>query len=315
MATPGYVVPMRPDLRSVAGTPTTRFAPSPTGPLHIGHVANAVWTWGVAASTGGHVVLRLEDHDRGRCRPEYEAAILRDLEWLGLEPDEVSARSLCAGPSPYRQSDNPERYQEALDRISRTASVFHCDCSRKTIVETLGADGFGDGEELRYPGTCRTKGLGPGPGRGVRVLVPDQEVIWQDLSLGRIAQRPSHQCGDCLLKDPHGNWTYQFAVVVDDLEHGIDLVIRGDDLLASTGRQIMLAAWLGRPVPPAFLHHRLIRDDAGAKLSKRDGAPALATLRAAGQSAEAVLGMAAQLTGLQETPAPIGARALGQLFR
>lgn len=315
MATPGYFVKMRPEFRSLPEAPTTRFAPSPTGPLHIGHVANAVWTWGVAGATGGRVVLRLEDHDRGRCRPEYEAAILGDLEWLGLEPDEVSARSFRAGRSVYRQSDNLERYQEALERISRTAAVFHCECSRKTIAETLGAEGFGDGEELRYPGTCRAKGLGPGLGRGVRVVVPDQEVVWQDLRLGRIAQRPSHQCGDLLLKDPHGNWTYQFAVVVDDLEHGIDLVIRGDDLFASTGRQIMLAGWLGRPVPPAFLHHRLIRDDAGAKLSKRDGAPALATMRAAGQSPEAVLGLAAHLTGLQETPAPIGARDLGRLFR
>ena len=108
---------MRPDFRSLPVAPTTRFAPSPTGRLHIGHVANAVCVWGVAASTGSRVVLRLEDHDRGRCRPEYETAILRDLEWLGLEPDEVSARSCHAGPSPYRQSDNPGRYQEALDRI------------------------------------------------------------------------------------------------------------------------------------------------------------------------------------------------------
>ncbi len=315
MATLGYFLKMRPDPRSLPAAPTTRFAPSPTGPLHIGHVANAVWTWGVAAATGGRVVLRLEDHDRGRCRPEYEAAILGDLEWLGLDPDEVSIRSLHAGRSSYRQSDNPGRYQEALDRISRTATVFYCECSRKTIAKTLGDDGFGDSEELRYPGTCRAKGLGPGPGRGVRVVMPDQEVVWNDLLLGRIAQRPARQCGDLLLKDPHGNWTYQFAVVVDDLEHEIDLVIRGDDLFASTGRQIMVAGWLGRPVPPAFLHHRLIRDDSGAKLSKRDGAPALATMRAAGASAEGVLGLAAQLTGLQETAAPIGPRELGRLFR
>ena len=151
-------------------------------------------------------------------------------------------------------------------------------------------------------------------GRGVRLVLPDDEIVWHDLILGRVAQRPAHQCGDLLLRDPHGNWTYQFAVVVDDLEHGVDLVVRGDDLFASTGRQIMLAGLLGRQVSPAFLHHRLIRDEFGAKLSKRDGAPALAALRAAGQSPEAALGLAAQLTGLQETPAPIGAGELGRLF-
>lgn len=305
---------MRPDFRSLQVRPTTRFAPSPTGALHIGHVANAVWTWGVAQATGGRVILRLEDHDRGRCRPECETAILNDLAWLGLEADEASARSFGGGPSRYRQSDNAERYQHALDRIRATASVFHCECSRKVIANTLGDDGFGDGEELRYPGTCSTKGLAPAPGRGVRVVLPDDEIVWHDLILGRIAQRPAHQCGDLLLRDPHGNWTYQFAVVVDDLEHDVDLVVRGDDLFASTGRQILLAGLLGREVPPAYLHHRLIRDEFGAKLSKRDGAPALATLRAEGRSAEAILGLAAQLTGLQATPAPIGAGELGGLF-
>ena len=301
---------MRPDLRPLPARPTTRFAPSPTGPLHIGHVANAVWTWGVAQATAGRVILRLEDHDRGRCRPEYEASILRDLEWLGLEPDDASARSFRGGPSPYRQSDNAERYLRALDRVRAVAPVYHCECSRKTIAMTLG-----DGEELRYPGTCRHKGLAQATGRGVRLVVPDDEIVWHDLMLGRMAQRPARQCGDLLLQDPLGNWTYQFAVVVDDSEHGIDLVIRGDDLIASTGRQIMLAGRLGRRVPAVHLHHRLIRDEAGAKLSKRDGAPALATLRAAGQPAEAVLGLAAHLTGLQDAPTPIAARELGGLFR
>ncbi len=311
----GYFGMMRPDLRKLPAKPTTRFAPSPTGPLHIGHVANAVWTWGVAQATGGRVILRLEDHDRSRCRPEHEASILEDLRWLGLEPDEASARSFQGGRSAYRQSDNPERYELALGRVRAAAPVFHCECSRKTIARTLGASGFGEGEELRYPGTCRSKGLEPAVGRGIRVVLPEDEVVWSDLMLGRIAQRPAQQCGDLLLRDPLGSWTYQFAVVVDDWAQEVDLVIRGDDLFASTGRQIQLARILGRATPPAFLHHRLIRDEGGAKLSKRDGAPALANLRAAGKTSLEVLGLAAHLTGLQESPAPIAAGDLGRLFR
>ncbi len=306
---------MRPDLRKLPARPTTRFAPSPTGPLHIGHVANAVWTWGVAQATGGRVILRLEDHDRSRCRPEHEASIHEDLRWLGLKPDAGSAATFLGGRSAYRQSDNPERYQRALDQVRGVASVFYCECSRKAIARTLGASAFGEGEELRYPGTCRSKGLLPLAGRGIRVVLPEEEVIWSDVMLGRIAQRPAQQCGDLLLRDPLGSWTYQFAVVVDDWEQQVDLVIRGDDLFASTGRQILLARMLGRATPPAFLHHRLIRDDAGAKLSKRDGAPALATLRAAGKTPEEVLGLAAHLTGLQGTEAPIPAGELGRLFR
>ena len=246
--------------------------------------------------------------------PEHEASILRDLHWLGLEPEAASARSFQGGRSPFRQSDNPERYQRALGLVREAAPVFWCECSRKTIAKTLGEDAFGEGEELRYPGTCRSKGLEPAVGRGMRVVVPDEVIVWSDLMLGRMTQRPARQCGDLLLRDPLGSWTYQFSVVVDDWEQGIDLVIRGDDLFASTGRQILLAGMLGRRTPPAFLHHRLIRDEAGAKLSKRDGAPALATMRAAGQPAEAVLGLAAHLTGLQDTPAPIAAAELGRLF-
>lgn len=294
---------MRPDFRSLPVCPTTRFAPSPTGPLHIGHVANAVWVWGIAQATGGRVILRIEDHDRGRCRPEFEAGILRDLEWLGLEPEEA-----C------RQSDHDDRYREALERLAAAAPVYRCECSRKAIAARFG-DAAGAGGELWYPGTCRNKGLGAGPGRGVRVVLPDQEIAWYDLLQGRIVQRPSRQCGDLLVRDSHGNWTYQFAVVVDDLEQDVDLVIRGDDLTGSTGRQILLAGLLGRQTPPAWVHHPLIRDDSGAKLSKRDGAPALATIRSAGRPPEAVLGLAAHLTGLQPAPVPVAARELGLLFR
>ena len=154
------------------------------------------------------------------------------------------------------------------------------------------------GHEVRYPGTCREAGLPLGaPGVGTRAVLPADAVRFTDLLLGDQEQVPAQQCGDLLLRDAMGNWTYQFAVTVDDLRHGVTLVVRGADLLGSTGRQILLGRLLGRPEPAAFLHHPLILGEAGAKLSKRDGAAAIRTLRAAGIGAAEVLTLAAEATG------------------
>lgn len=297
--------------------PVTRYAPSPTGRLHLGHVVNAVWVYGIARAASGRVVLRMEDHDRGRCRPDYERGILEDLAWLGLSADGDSEASLAAGgKSPYRQSDNEARYQEAVTRLeAEGARLYWCDCSRRTVLQALGEDAPGAGEELRYPGTCRDKGLAPGPGRGLRLVLPDDDVAFEDLRLGGLVQTPVRQCGDLLLRDATGNWTYQFCVVVDDLEHGINLVVRGEDLLGSTGRQLLLRRLLGSSGAPQFLHHPLILDETGAKLSKRDGATGIAELRAAGVSADEVLGMAARRSGLLPAPGSITAGTLGNLFR
>lgn len=293
--------------------PTTRFAPSPTGFLHLGHVANAVWTWGVAQAGGGRVVLRMEDHDRGRCRPEYERAILHDLEWLGLEAEPISGRSFDGGPSAYRQSDMADRYREAVERLATVGQVYGCECSRKTIAAAVA--GTEPGEELRYPGICRDKGLALTAGRGIRVALPDRAVVFEDLRLGSMTQRPIDQCGDLLLRDQTGNWTYQLCVVVDDLAHGVDLVVRGEDILASTGRQILLGEMLGWSAPPRYLHHPLILGETGAKLSKRAQSATLGSMRDAGRSPAEVLGLAAHLTGLLAAPDPVPASRLGDLFR
>ena len=212
--------------------PLTRFAPSPTGYLHLGHVANAVWVWGLARALGGRVLLRLEDHDRGRCRPDYESALLDDLEWLGLVPDVGAVAELRAGPSPYRQSDARESYEAALARLTSRGGVFVCDCSRKDLARA-GGDVFN--EETPYTGRCRSRALAPAPGRGVRLRVDPGVERFDDARLGPREQMPAAQCGDLLLRDRLGQWTYQFAVVVDDLRHGVDLVVRGEDLLESTG--------------------------------------------------------------------------------
>jgi glutamyl/glutaminyl-tRNA synthetase len=289
--------------------PLTRFAPSPTGYLHLGHVANAVWTWGLARALGGRVLLRLEDHDRGRCRPGYERALLDDLDWLGLEPDVGRVAELRAGTSAYRQSDAGAAYEAALARLG--ASVFACECSRKDVART-GGDVLN--EETRYSGRCRDRGLAPGPGRGLRLRVEPGVERFTDARLGPREQDPAAQCGDLLVRDRLGQWTYQLAVVVDDLRQEIDLVVRGEDLLESTGRQILLGRLLGRASPAVFLHHPLIRKPGGEKLSKSSRDTGIRDLRAAGAEPAAVLGQAAFLTGLRSGPAPIAALDLAKLF-
>ena len=290
--------------------PLTRFAPSPTGYLHLGHVANAIHVWGIAQAWNGRVLLRLEDHDRGRWRPEYEAAILEDLEWLGLEPDVGLPGDFRTGRSPFRQSDNDPRYESALHQLGAKFTVYACDCSRKDVAgETDVPD-----QETPYSGRCRDRNLAPQEGRGIRVTIDPGSEQFTDMLLGEQRQDPRAQCGDMLLKDRLGNWTYQFAVTVDDLEQNVDLVIRGQDLLASTGRQIRLARMLGRSTPPAYMHHPLIRHGSGAKLSKSNRDTGVRDLRAAGMSPGHVLGRAAHLTGLTDVPRELSAEDLGSLF-
>ncbi len=291
--------------------PLTRFAPSPTGYLHLGHAANAIWVWGLARALGGRVLLRVEDHDRLRCRPDYETALLDDLEWLGLEPDVGTIAELRAGPSACRQRDAEADYTAALERLRREARVFACDCSRKDLART---DGDVANEETRYAGRCRTRGLEPGAGRGVRVWMDPGEECFDDPRVGPRVQDPAAQCGDLLVRDRLGQWTYQFAVAVDDLRQGIELVVRGEDLLESTGRQIRLRRLLGGGPPPVFLHHPLIRKPGGEKLSKSSGDSGIRELRAAGRTPAEVLGQAAYLTGLQPRPSPVAADALAELF-
>jgi len=264
----------------------SRFAPAPTGFLHLGHVVNAVHVWGETRARQGRVLLRIEDHDRQRSRRHFEDAILEDLAWLGFEADEP----------PVRQSERDDIYLQALDVLRRQGLVYACDCSRSDVARAdagrpdVARLALHEMDELRYPGTCAGRGLAEGPAVGLRVrLVPSVERF-VDLRLGPQEQRPSAQCGDLLARDRDGNWTYQFAATVDDHVQGVTLVIRGVDLLASTGRQIQLARLLGRAEPPEFLHHPLILKSAAnggvggprQKLSKSDGDTGIRELRARG---------------------------------
>jgi len=273
----------------------SRFAPAPTGYLHLGHIVNAVYVWRETRARNGRILLRIEDHDRQRSRPELEAAMLEDLAWLGFAADEP----------PVRQSERGDIYEKALERLRQRGLVYACRCTRAEIAAAGERAGVGrlrsdvgrpfqgrqNGEperlalhesDLRYPGTCADLGLPEGPGLGLRVRLEPSVERFVDLRHGPQTQRPSQQCGDLLLRDRDGNWTYQFAATVDDYVHGVTLVIRGDDLLASTGRQMQLARLLGRAEPPEFLHHPLIMKSPTQKLSKSDGDTGIGELRARG---------------------------------
>ncbi len=258
----------------------TRFAPAPTGHLHLGHVINASRVWGAARDRDGRVLLRIEDHDRQRSRPEYEAAILEDLAWLGFVHD---------GPI-VRQSERDAIYRKALQPLIDRELVFACTCSRADLEP-----GREMGGELRYPGTCRDKDIPLTDGVGWRVRMDPGAERFFDVQLGPQEQDPSRQCGDVLVRDRHNNWTYQFAVTVDDHLQKVTDVIRGVDLLASTGRQLRLARLLGRAVMPRFSHHPLIMKSPTQKLSTSDGDTGVRDLRAQGWTAAQVLEKAGTL--------------------
>jgi glutamyl-tRNA synthetase/glutamyl-Q tRNA(Asp) synthetase len=296
----------------------SRFAPAPTGYLHLGHVLNAIYVWGMTRARGGRVLLRIEDHDRQRSRPEFEQAILEDLVWLGFVPDGPTHRSaptaehiedLCVRL--VRQSERGSIYEEALQRLRAAGLVYACECSRAAIAEAQRHSGDA---ELRYPGTCAAKRLVERRGLGVRVRLPQSVEHFDDLRHGPQTQRPSDQCGDLLVKDRDGNWTYQFAATVDDYVQGVTLVIRGDDLLASTGRQLLLARMLGRQAPPQFLHHALLMKSPTQKISKSDGDTGVRDLRANGWTPGRVIGEAAFRGGLIPDARPVEAAEVSSMF-
>ena len=264
-------------------TVRTRFAPSPTGYLHIGHIVNAIYVWGKARAQGGAVLLRIEDHDRQRSRPEYETALLDDLDWLGFGPDIYRTDEFRQGPCRGRQSDRDDIYRTALAGLVERDLVYGCDCSRRQLESPV------------YPGTCRARGLSLADGVGWRV-------------------RMEIATGDLLIRDRLGNWTYQWAVTVDDTMQQITHVIRGEDLRESTPRQIALARLLGRETPPAFMHHPLVMKSPTQKISKSDGDTGVRELRAAGWTPARLTGEAARLAGLQPAATPIAPADVQQLF-
>ena len=282
--------------------PLTRFAPAPTGFLHLGHVVNAIFVWGLARALDGRVLLRIEDHDRQRSRVEYEAALLDDLDWLGFTPDVFRTDAFRGGHCEGRQSQRDAAYRAALEPLVGRGLVYGCDCSRKQMDAPV------------YSGRCRDRRLPLGEGIGWRVRVDLREECFDDGLLGRQCQSPSEQCGDVLIRDRLGNWTYQWAATADDMLQEIDLIVRGQDLLDSTGRQIYLARLLGRGTPAVFAHHPLIMKSATQKLSKSDRDTGVRDLRDSGWTRSQVLGQAAFLAGLQPSSRATDAVAVVSFF-
>jgi glutamyl/glutaminyl-tRNA synthetase len=255
--------------------------------------------WGLARSAGGRVLLRIEDHDRQRSRAAFDAAILEDLAWLGFEADS----------GPLRQSDDDAPYQHALVTLREAGIVYGCDCSRATIDAWAVANGqpfSGQG----CPGGCRERGV---DGPVLRVVLGGGKERWMDVLVGPCEGEVT-TAGDPPIRDRDGNWTYMFAVVVDDLWQGVDLVVRGRDLLEATPTQIRLDSLLGGDAQATFAHHPLIRRPDGRKLSKADGATGIRELRATGRTAHDVIGEAAAAIGLVERPRPIRASEVPDLF-
>jgi glutamyl-Q tRNA(Asp) synthetase len=238
-----------------------RFAPSSTGPLHLGSIVAALASWLDARAHQGLWFVRIEDIDTQRCRPEYAAHITAQLTALGLHADaEVTY-----------QSNNLAQHQHALARLRTQDQVFGCACSRAQIAALQPL--IGDSGEAVYPGTCRT-GLHSKALRGWRMRVGDAQITWQDRWLGTQIQDLQHACGDFVLADAQDHPAYHLACVVDDAAQGITHIVRGADLAPLTARQIFLQQALGLPTPQ-YLHVPVVLDAQGHKLSKQTGASAI----------------------------------------
>ena len=268
----------------------TRFAPSPTGWLHLGHAYAALFAQ-EAAGQGGRFLIRLEDIDGTRARPEYEEVIFEDLAWLGLKW-EAPVR---------RQSDHFDDYRAALTKLEALGVLYPCFCTRREIQEEIARAGNApqgpDGP--LYPGTCRSRDaaernarIAAGEAYALRLDVSkamrlvSHELTWTDRERGRCKAQPN-VFGDVVLARKDTPASYHLAVVVDDALQGITLVTRGEDLLEATHLHRLLQELLGLPVPE-WHHHRLITDEVGKRLAKRDDARSLRSLRAAGWTPERV---------------------------
>lgn len=280
-----------------------RLAPSPTGYLHLGH-ARTFWTAQqrahAARSTGsgqagGTLILRNDDLDAARCRPEYVAAMLEDLRWFGLDWSEGPDRG---GPhAPYEQSRRLPHYAAAFDQLRASGAIYPCTCSRRDVQSAAGAPhemAGAAGDEPLYPGTCRPENL-PAAERDRRAALPRAGVNWRfrvpdgrtiafvDARLGPQSAAAGRDIGDFLVWRKDGVPSYQLACAVDDALMRITEVVRGEDLVTSTYRQLLLLQSLGHE-PPDYFHCPLMTDDHGTRLAKRHDALALRALRTAGRS-------------------------------
>lgn len=280
-----------------------RYAPSPTGALHLGNLRTALLAWLFARAAGGAFVLRMEDLDRPRTRPGAGSGILDDLRWLGLDWDEGPD---AGGPfGPYVQSQRATLYAAALGQLRAQGLLYPCYCTRAELARLASAPQGPADEPPRYPGTCRQisrreRQARAASGRqpALRFRAPEQPITFVDRVAGTVTEQIATSVGDFVVRRSDSVVAYQLAVVVDDALMGISQVVRGADLLGSMARQLALFDALGYAQPVEFAHVPLAVDGHGERLAKRDAAAGVEALRARGMAPERVVGALAASCGL-----------------
>ena len=293
-----------------------RFAPSPTGFLHEGHLLSALYVWAAAKKWDLKIHLRIEDHDQGRARKEYIDGIREDLSWLGFKYDSESI-----------QSSHFDFFQKVLDKLTAKGFVYPCTCSRKQLQSENPISETG---EVIYQGKCShviarsesDKAIYCSEPHSLRIVIPDKVINWHDERLGNFSENPKKQCGDFPIRDRDGFWTYQFAVCIDDLTEGITHIVRGEDIRNSTARQIALSQLISDtcqgdlPIPaytrPLYLPPNFLifsgycrNNSSGKKLSKREHAYSLRQDKDAGKTAQEILGQILYKAGFLGNNTPI----------
>ena len=292
---------------------TGRFAPSPSGRMHLGNAFSCLLAWLSARSAGGRIILRHEDLDPARCRREYADRIEDDLRWLGLDWDEGGSE----GGESYYQSNRRALYEQYLEVLREKGLIYPCFCTRADL-HAASAPHASDGTPI-YSGACRS--LSPGQQRerakhrapALRARVPDREMHFIDGLQGPYSVELARDCGDPILRRSDGVHAYQLAVVVDDALMGVNQVVRGRDLLSSTPWQLWLQEELGFS-HPAYVHVPLLLSGDGKRLSKRDGDMDLGAVRASGVSPQSVVGRLAFFAGLIDRDEPVSPAELIPLF-
>lgn len=291
MATP------QPNAQPVATSGVTRLAPSPTGALHLGNARSFLVNWALAKQHGWRIVLRIEDLDGPRIKDHADTLAIDLLSWLGLDWDE----------GPYYQAHDLAPYHAALCKLLERGSIYPCTCTRKDIQEAQSAP-HDDGHELRYPGTCRPASeeqrlsdcgeLLRDSHQAWRLMVPDGEVAFVDRLHGTQSVDVQQQVGDFIVASKAGLPAYQLAVVIDDARQGVTQVVRGDDLIRSTGRQLLLYRLLELEPVPTYTHLPLVLGPDGRRLAKRHGDTRLDHYRGQGVSAKRIIGLLAYWSGV-----------------
>lgn len=291
----------------------TRLAPSPTGALHLGNARSFLINWALAKQHNWWIVLRIEDLDWPRIKDDADKLAIDLLGWLGMDWDE----------GPYYQSPDLTPYHAALCRLLKHGEIYPCTCTRKDLQQAQSAP-HDDGHDLRYPGTCRPQddaATEPDCGellkdshQAWRIIVPEGEVNFDDRLHGPQAIDVQRQVGDFIVASKAGLPAYQLAVIIDDARQGVTQVVRGDDLIGSTGRQLLLYHRLGLEPVPTYTHLPLVLGHDGRRLAKRHGDTRLDTYRQRGVSAERVIGLLASWSGMGDHPAEMSAGAFAEAF-